>query len=162
MPNLINNGLLIFLTYNKSALWALVSWFIFLGERSQLCYFSAVFQISDHKETWIIMKIQLWGYFLSIQWDLDINYKDLVFCRNNGRLMENIDKGLTVPKWVLINQPKVPQMPQNLSAQIVCPSQKDQDFDEKSLHWVSVVCDINHMVVESSTVQSQAETRLGQ
>ena len=34
MPNLINNGLLIFLTYNKSALWALVSWFIFLGERS--------------------------------------------------------------------------------------------------------------------------------
>ena len=57
MPNLINNGLLIFLTYNKSALWALVSWFIFLGERSYLCYFSAVFKISDHKETWIIMKI---------------------------------------------------------------------------------------------------------
>ena len=101
MPNLINNGLLIFLTYNKSALWALVSWFIFLGERSQLCYFSAVFQISDHKETWIIMKIQLWGYFLSIQWDLDINYKGLVFCRNNGRIMENMEKGLNVPKWML-------------------------------------------------------------
>ena len=31
--------------------------------------------------------------------------------------MENMDKGLTVPKWVLINQPKIPQMPQNLSAQ---------------------------------------------
>ena len=31
--------------------------------------------------------------------------------------MENIDKGLTVPKWLLINRPKMPQMPQNLSAQ---------------------------------------------
>ena len=31
--------------------------------------------------------------------------------------MENIDKGLIVPKWVLINQTKLPQMPQNLSAQ---------------------------------------------
>ena len=39
--------------------------------------------------------------------------------------MENIDKGLTVPKWVLKNWPKIPQMPQN--------------FDEKGLHWVSVV-----------------------
>ena len=25
--------------------------------------------------------------------------------------MENIDKGLTVPKWVLINRPKIPQIP---------------------------------------------------
>ena len=31
--------------------------------------------------------------------------------------MENMDKGLTVQKWVLINQPRIPQMPQNLSAQ---------------------------------------------
>ena len=45
--------------------------------------------------------------------------------------MENMDKGLTVPKWVLINWPKIPQMPQNLSAQIVCPSPKVWDFDEK-------------------------------
>ena len=27
-----------------------------------------------------------------------------------------MDKGLNVPKWVLINWPKIPQMPQNLSA----------------------------------------------
>ena len=54
--------------------------------------------------------------------------------------MENMDKGLTVPKWVLINWPKIPQMPQNLSAQIVCPSPKIWYFDEKRLHWVSVVC----------------------
>ena len=54
--------------------------------------------------------------------------------------MENMDKGLTVPKWVLIVQPKIPQMLQNLSAQIVCPSQKVWDFDEKRFHWATVVC----------------------
>ena len=31
--------------------------------------------------------------------------------------MKNMDKGLTVQKWVLINRPKILQMPQNLSAQ---------------------------------------------
>jgi hypothetical protein len=41
-------------------------------------------------------------------------------------------------EWVLINRPKVPQMPQNLSAKIVCPSPKVWDFDEKRLHWASV------------------------
>ena len=30
-------------------------------------------------------------------------------------------------------------MPQNLSAQIVCPSPIVWDFDEKRLHWASVV-----------------------
>ena len=51
--------------------------------------------------------------------------------------MENMDKGLTVPKWVLINWPKIPQMPKNLSAQIVCPCPKN--FDENRLDWASVV-----------------------
>ena len=46
---------------------------------------------------------------------------------------------LTVPKWVLIVRPKIPQMPQNLSAQFVCPSPKVLDFNEKRLHWASVV-----------------------
>ena len=50
----------------------------------------------------------------------------------------------TVPKWVLINRPKIPQMPQNLSAQIVCPSPKVWDFNEKRLHWASVVRILNH------------------
>ena len=54
--------------------------------------------------------------------------------------MENMDKELTVPKWVLINGPKIPQMPQNLSAQIVGPSPKVWDFDENRLHCASVVC----------------------
>ena len=44
-----------------------------------------------------------------------------------------MDKGLTVPKWVLINWLKIPQMPQNLSAQ------KFGIIDEKKLHWASVV-----------------------
>ena len=51
----------------------------------------------------------------------------------------NLNPNSTVPKWVLINQPKVPQTPQNLSAQIVCPSPKVWYFDEKRLHWASVV-----------------------
>ena len=50
-----------------------------------------------------------------------------------------MDKELTVPKWVLINWLKISQMPQNLFAQIVCPSPKVWDFDEKRLHWASVV-----------------------
>ena len=54
-----------------------------------------------------------------------------------------MDKGLTVPKWVLINWPKIPQMPQ-MNAQIVGPSPKVLDFDEKRLHWVSVVRVIGH------------------
>jgi hypothetical protein len=52
--------------------------------------------------------------------------------------MENMDKGLTVPKWVLINWPKVPQMPQNLSAQIVYP-----------IHWASVVRDLSDCTRQS-------------
>ena len=41
--------------------------------------------------------------------------------------MEKMHKGLTGPKWELINWPKIPQMPQNLSAQ----AQKVWDFDKK-------------------------------
>jgi hypothetical protein len=50
--------------------------------------------------------------------------------------MENMDKGLTVPKWVPIVWPK---MPQNLSVQFVCPFPKVLDFNEKRLHWASEV-----------------------
>ena len=54
-------------------------------------------------------------------------------------MMENMGKGLTVPKWVLIGQEKKTQMPQNLSSQFVCPSPKDLDFNEIRLHWAFVV-----------------------
>ena len=60
---------------------------------------------------------------------------------------DNMDKGLTVPKWVLIVWPKIPQMPQNLSAQIVCPSPIVWEFDEKRLHWESVLRDRGHQRV---------------
>jgi hypothetical protein len=53
--------------------------------------------------------------------------------------MESKNKGLTVTKWVLINWPKIPQMLQNLFAQIVCPSPTVLDFDEKRLHWASLI-----------------------
>ena len=66
-------------------------------------------------------------------------YKGLVFCRNNGWKMENMDTGITVPKWMLIVWPKILQIPQNLSAQFLCPSPNVLDFNEKRLHWASVV-----------------------
>ena len=62
---------------------------------------------------------------------LRVGYKGLVFCRNNSQIMENMDNELTVPKCVLIVQPKIPQMPQKISAQNVCPSPKVQDFWKK-------------------------------
>jgi hypothetical protein len=57
--------------------------------------------------------------------------------------MENMDKGPTVPKWVPIVLPKIPQMPQNLSTQFACPSPKLWDFDEKRLNWEFVVRGFN-------------------
>ena len=55
--------------------------------------------------------------------------------------MENMNAELTVPKWVLISRPKIPQMPQKLFAQFVYRSPKVWDFDEKRLHQVSIVRD---------------------
>ena len=74
---------------------------------------------------------------------LGVGYKGLVFCRNNGWLMENMrmDKGLTVPKWVLINWQKITQMRKNLSAQIFYPSPKVWVFWWKKAHWASVIRD---------------------
>ena len=37
---------------------------------------------------------------------MECGYKGLLFCRQNGWIMENMDKELTVPKWVLIVWPK--------------------------------------------------------
>ena len=51
---------------------------------------------------------------------------------NNGKHV------LTVPK-LLIVWPKIPNMPQNLSAQFVCPSPKVLDFNLRRLPWASVV-----------------------
>ena len=61
--------------------------------------------------------------------------------------MENLDKRLTVPKWVLIVCPK---MPQNVSAQFVCLSPKVLDVNEKRLHWASVVRALPYCVVLDS------------
>ena len=75
---------------------------------------------------------------------LGFGYKGLVFFRNYGWLMENMDRGLLVPKGVLINQAKIHQMLQNWFVQIVCPSPKVWDWDEKGLHWASIVRALNY------------------
>ena len=53
--------------------------------------------------------------------------------------MENMDKGLTVPKMgansSAENTPNAP----NLFAEFVCPSPKVWDFYDKRLNWASVV-----------------------
>ena len=56
--------------------------------------------------------------------------------------MENMDKVLTISKWV----PKLPQTPQNLFAQFVCPSPKVLDFNGKRLHWASVICGLQNVM----------------
>ena len=63
---------------------------------------------------------------------MGFGYKGLVFCRNNGWLMENMEKGLTLPKWMLINWPKIPQF--------VCPKvfEKKLSLGVRSpCHWSS-------------------------
>ena len=51
--------------------------------------------------------------------------------------MENMDKGLTVPKWVLINWPKIP--PNAHKSYLPKLSAQAWDFDDKRLHWAFVV-----------------------
>jgi hypothetical protein len=71
--------------------------------------------------------------------------------------MEKMDKGLTVPKWVLIYWPKIPQ---NLSAQFVCPSPKVWDFDEQSLHRVTVACASHHYQNDYQIQNEAKKTRI--
>ena len=47
--------------------------------------------------------------------------------------MENMEKGLTVLKWVLIFRPKIPRMSQNFSVDLSAQSMR------KGFNWVSVV-----------------------
>ena len=52
-------------------------------------------------------------------------------------------KGTHSTKIALIIWPKILQMPQNLSAQCVCPSLKVWDIIEKMFHRASIVRDFN-------------------
>ena len=53
--------------------------------------------------------------------------------------MENMNKEPTVPKWVLINRPKLSQMPQIFSAQFVSAQAQKFGIFEESSFWVSVL-----------------------
>ena len=69
-------------------------------------------------------------------------------------MMENMDKGLTVPKLVLMVCPKIPQTPQNLCAQFVCPSPNVLDFNEKRLHWASIVRALQYIASNRHKVEN--------
>ena len=58
--------------------------------------------------------------------------------------MENMDKGLTVAKWVLINWPKIPP---KFSAQFVCSSPKLWDFQKKLPLGVRSPCGLSNKKV---------------
>ena len=53
--------------------------------------------------------------------------------------MENMDNGLTVTKWLLINQPKIPQMAIIHLPKLSAQAQKFGILMKKRLHWASVV-----------------------
>ena len=53
--------------------------------------------------------------------------------------MENMDKGLTGPKWVLIVWPKISQTSQTFSAQKYLPKPKSSRFLKESFLWVSLI-----------------------
>ena len=55
--------------------------------------------------------------------------------------MENMDKRLTEPKWVLIVRPKIPQLPQNYLPNLSAQAQKFWISMKKGAQ--SVACDEN-------------------
>ena len=83
---------------------------MWINKHGRVC---SIFSPMDYRHTMAkSLKIQIPNKYL------ECGYKGLVFSRNK--------------KWVLINRPKISQMPQNLSAQFVCPNSKVWDFDEKN------------------------------
>jgi hypothetical protein len=53
--------------------------------------------------------------------------------------MENMDKGLTVPKWVLMFGQKYPKYPKIYLPNLLAQAQKFWISMKKGLHWASVV-----------------------
>ena len=75
--------------------------------------------------------------------------------------MENKDKELTVPKWVLINQPKVPKV---YTPQLSVLAQKFGILMKKRLYWASVVRDKSNSVqriIQMPTICSATRTQKG-
>ena len=59
-----------------------------------------------------------------------------------------MDKGLTVPKWVLIVWLKILQMPKNLFPNLSAQAQKFWISMKKRLYWASVVRDMLQFFVQ--------------
>ena len=55
-----------------------------------------------------------------------------------------------------IVRPKIPQMPQNLSVQFICPSPKVLDFNEKRLYWASVFRVRNHSCPSAKLIDKKS------
>ena len=71
---------------------------------------------------------------------MGFGYKDLVFCKDNGWVMENTDKELTLPNWAgtdksAENTPNA----HKIFGPIYLPKPKSLGFSKKRSPWVSVV-----------------------
>ena len=62
--------------------------------------------------------------------------------------MENMDKWITLPKWVLIA---------DNSLEFICQSPKIWDFNEKRLHWASLSSVLNHLRIANLIVKPKSE-----
>ena len=59
--------------------------------------------------------------------------------------MENMDKGITVPKWVLILRPKIPGLPQKFRPIFSAQGKKFRIFETKKTSlWISIVRGISY------------------
>ena len=85
---------------------------------------------------------------------LNSNPKWIVFCRNIGWLMKNIVKGLSVEKWVMINHPKIPQMPKlSTQAKKGFNSWFGKVWPEKNIHCYELEIKFHHTIVDSNPIQ---------
>ena len=84
------------------------------------------------------------GYFPNSIWPISyLGYMCVLGLNTKAFCRKNIKSMFPCFKLVLIIQPKIPQMPQNLSAQFVCPSPKIWDIIENRLHRASVANGLN-------------------
>ena len=70
--------------------------------------------------------------YLGFIWDLYVlSLKTKVFCRKNNQILKTMDKGFTVPRWVLQFGRIYPKCPQNLRPNLSAQAQKFGIFEKK-------------------------------
>ena len=90
-------------------------------------------------------KYAIFGGFFQLLWKIFWNLyvlglKTNNYCRKkNNQILKTMDKGLTVPRWVLQFDRKYPKCPQTFRPSLSAQAQKLRIFKKKSSLQVSVV-----------------------